>query len=75
MPAMQLIYLAIFLLTISTIYGEVRNELVLLGDDKIGEVVKTRMVYKKASELPAHWDYREQGLLTTDLNQHIPTYW
>ncbi|RYG97474.1 hypothetical protein EON65_52825 [archaeon] len=52
-----------------------RNELVLLGDDKIGEVVKTRVQYKSASELPTNWDYREKGLLTADLNQHIPVYW
>eukprot|EP01031_Cornospumella_fuschlensis_P024773 gene24773-29936_t len=51
-----------------------RNELVLLGDDKIGEVVKTRLQYKSAAELPTNWDYREKGLLTADLNQHIPVY-
>jgi cathepsin X len=26
------------------------------------------------AELPANFDYRPLGLLTTDLNQHIPTY-
>ena len=52
-----------------------RNELVLLGDEKIGEVIKTKIQYKKASELPRSFDYRTLGVLTTDLNQHIPTYW
>ena len=52
-----------------------QNELVLLGDEKIGEVVKTKIQYKKASELPASFDYRPLGLLTEDLNQHIPVYW
>lgn len=26
-------------------------------------------------DLPASWDWREKGLMTTDLNQHIPVYW
>ena len=55
--------------------AERRNELVLLGDENIGEVIKTKMVYKTAEELPSHFDYRPLGVLTTDLNQHIPTYW
>jgi hypothetical protein len=55
--------------------AEVKNELVLLGDDEIGSVVKTVMKYKTAAELPESWDYRTLGLLTTDLNQHIPVYW
>eukprot|EP00428_Durinskia_dybowskii_P061109 CAMPEP_0170381426 /NCGR_PEP_ID=MMETSP0117_2-20130122/14406_1 /TAXON_ID=400756 /ORGANISM="Durinskia baltica, Strain CSIRO CS-38" /LENGTH=267 /DNA_ID=CAMNT_0010637003 /DNA_START=100 /DNA_END=903 /DNA_ORIENTATION=- len=25
-------------------------------------------------DLPASWDWREKGLMTTDLNQHIPVY-
>ena len=51
-----------------------KNELVLLGDEKIGEVVKTRIVHRSRSSLPTNFDYRPLGLLTTDLNQHIPTY-
>lgn len=30
--------------------------------------------YIKAEDLPAELDYRKDGLLTTDLNQHIPVY-
>ncbi len=55
--------------------GAYKNELMLEGDDLIEDVVKTKMVYKKASELPANFDYRPLGLLTADLNQHIPVYW
>jgi hypothetical protein len=52
-----------------------RNELNLIGDDKIPEVVISKPLQLKASELPANFDYRKSGLLTTDLNQHIPVYW
>lgn len=30
--------------------------------------------YLTADDLPTEWDYRSKGLLTTDLNQHIPEY-
>ena len=56
-------------------FAERPNELVLIGDEKIGEVIKTKITYKKASELPTNFDYRDLGLLSTDLNQHIPVYW
>jgi len=59
---------------IAAVNGEVRNELVLLGDEKIGEVVKSARPHFDSAELPASLDYRAQGLLTTDLNQHIPVY-
>ena len=56
-------------------FAERPTELVLIGDEKIGEVIKTKITYKKTSELPKSFDYRDLGLLTTDLNQHIPVYW
>jgi C1A family cysteine protease len=28
----------------------------------------------EVNDLPTSWDWREKGLLTTDLNQHIPVY-
>ena len=31
--------------------------------------------YPTDDELPASWDWRSRGLMTTDLNQHIPVYW
>lgn len=51
-----------------------RSELVLLGDDKVGEVIKSPVPKIPRAELPASLDYRTRGLLTADLNQHIPTY-
>lgn len=32
------------------------------------------MVYKAAKDLPKNYDLRPLGLLTQDLNQHIPVY-
>jgi len=51
-----------------------RNELDFSFPD--GEVIKSPLphTYIKAEDLPASLDYREKGLLTTDLNQHIPVY-
>eukprot|EP00602_Paraphysomonas_sp_CaronLab_P000671 CAMPEP_0185024160 /NCGR_PEP_ID=MMETSP1103-20130426/7120_1 /TAXON_ID=36769 /ORGANISM="Paraphysomonas bandaiensis, Strain Caron Lab Isolate" /LENGTH=282 /DNA_ID=CAMNT_0027557049 /DNA_START=23 /DNA_END=871 /DNA_ORIENTATION=+ len=53
-----------------------RNELVLQDSSAIGEVVVSKRPheYLSASDLPESLDYREDGLLTTDLNQHIPVY-
>jgi len=52
------------------------NELVLQDPATIGEVVLSRRPheYIRASDLPESLDYRQQGLLTSDLNQHIPVY-
>jgi len=41
---------------------------------KIGEVVKTTPLRKTKDQLPLNFDYRPLGLLTEDLNQHIPVY-
>ena len=68
-------FIILVLLAPLVVLASVKNELVLLGDDKIGEAVKTPMVYKSRASLPANFDYRLLGLLTTDLNQHIPVYW
>lgn len=51
------------------------NELILLPEEKVGEVVKTTPLRKTRAQLPENFDYRPKGLLTTDLNQHIPVYW
>jgi cathepsin X len=51
-----------------------RNELNLIGDDKIPEVIKSAPLKKTRGELPTNFDYRTLGLLTSDLNQHIPVY-
>lgn len=64
----------LFLLVQIVLISSRPNELVLFGDETIGEVIKTKVDYKKVSDLPTSLDYRLSGLLTTDLNQHIPTY-
>jgi len=51
------------------------NELVLQDEALVGEVVKTPLFRKTRSQLPTNFDYRTLGLLSTDLNQHIPVYW
>lgn len=57
------------------IAAERKNELVLQGDEKIGSVIKSPLPKLRAGDLPANFDYRAKGLLTGDLNQHIPVYW
>lgn len=51
------------------------NELVLQDEALVGEVVKTPLFRKTRNQLPTNFDYRSFGLLSTDLNQHIPVYW
>jgi cathepsin X len=52
------------------------NELKLIDEKLVGQVVKSPLphTYLKEEDLPESLDYRAQGLLTTDLNQHIPVY-
>merc|ERR1719181_2097075 len=68
----QFLFLLVAFAVIALSFGYDRNELVLQPDVKF--VVKTKQPSLKASELPESLDYRTQGLLTTDLNQHIPVY-
>ena len=53
-----------------------KSELIEQDPILIGEhvVSKRPHEYLKMSDLPASYDLRPQGLLTTDLNQHIPVY-
>jgi hypothetical protein len=53
-----------------------KSELVLQDPAVIGEhvVSKRPHEYLKASDLPEAYDLRTEGLLTADLNQHIPVY-
>lgn len=53
-----------------------KQELVIQDPSKIGERVisKRPHEYLTAEDLPASLDYRDTGLLTLDLNQHIPVY-
>mmetsp|Transcript_16410 Transcript_16410/g.17148 ORF Transcript_16410/g.17148 Transcript_16410/m.17148 type:complete len:281 (-) Transcript_16410:174-1016(-) len=54
----------------------IRNELILQDENEVGEVILTKRPheYIKINELPENFDYRSDGLLTSDLNQHIPVY-
>lgn len=46
------------------------------GDENLPPVIKKPLDYAAiVKSLPPSWDYRPLGLMTTDLNQHIPTYW
>ena len=66
------------LLSIVSIVGlfAYKSELVEQDPATIGEHVVTKRPheYLKLSDLPSSYDLRLQGLLTTDLNQHIPVY-
>lgn len=66
---MLLTVLALLSAVVSATSKEHRSELVLIGDEKIGEVVKTPRPHFDAATLPDHYDLRSLGLLTTDLNQ------
>jgi len=68
MFAQLIVLLAV--LAVSIAYD--RNELVL--QDNIPDVIKTKQPKLSAAELPSELDYRKDGLLTMDLNQHIPSY-
>lgn len=48
------------------------GEIIDMGD--IPDLIKTPINYGK-DPLPDSWDWRKLGLMTTDLNQHIPQYW
>jgi hypothetical protein len=67
--------LGLALLSASTVLAR-QNELIEQDPNVIGEAVKTPRPheYLKPEDLPESLDYRSQGLLTTDLNQHIPVY-
>ena len=53
-----------------------KNELIEQDPAVIGEAVFTPRPheYLDLQDLPIALDYRNKGMLTTDLNQHIPTY-
>eukprot|EP00607_Mallomonas_marina_P007777 CAMPEP_0182417606 /NCGR_PEP_ID=MMETSP1167-20130531/2065_1 /TAXON_ID=2988 /ORGANISM="Mallomonas Sp, Strain CCMP3275" /LENGTH=294 /DNA_ID=CAMNT_0024591287 /DNA_START=41 /DNA_END=925 /DNA_ORIENTATION=- len=52
------------------------NELVLKDKDLVGEVIISPLPHQhlKVDQVPEALDYRKLGLLTEDLNQHIPIY-
>lgn len=66
-------FLLVFILPF-TIFAAYRNELIIQPDEIVGEVIKTPQPKFNKGELPLNFDYRPLGLLTADLNQHIPVY-
>lgn len=68
---------AALLLVSSTITVDAyRNELLLQDPEQVGERVLSKRPheYIRQEDLPESYDLRQTGLLTTDLNQHIPVY-
>jgi len=59
---------------VCAVFAERKSELVLQGDDLVGEFVKSVRPSFNNTAVPASLDYRALGLLTADLNQHIPVY-
>ena len=71
----MLLHLVVVLCVLFVAFAERKSELVLLGDDNIAEVVRSPRPSFNLTDIPESLDYRSQGLLTADLNQHIPVYW
>jgi cathepsin X len=68
---MILNFVVLLLFCASVALAAYKNELV---DMKVEDKVLTKVMSLKASDLPANYDLRNTGLLTEDLNQHIPVY-
>ena len=63
----------IIIITIIIIVIIIIIELVLQDYESVGEVIKTKQpTALTVGTLPASYDLRPLGLLTQDLNQHIP---
>lgn len=59
----------------ATFVDTYKSELILLDPSIVGShVISPVPKVKSANELPVSLDYRSLGLLTQDLNQHIPVY-
>jgi hypothetical protein len=71
MLAVRFLFAVFFLIASSTL--AYRNEVIEIPN--VGDAVKTPQPKFLKEELPTSWDYRSMGLLTADLNQHIPVYW
>ena len=68
--------IALILTTSVAVEAYNKQELVLQDPAKIGERVLSKRPheYLREEDLPASLDYRDTGLMTMDLNQHIPVY-
>jgi hypothetical protein len=67
--------LLVVLVALCVAFADRKSELILQGDDVVGEFVKSVRPSFNNTAVPAALDYRALGLLTSDLNQHIPVYW
>ena len=56
----------------ATYGGEIKLINQRRADEK--DVVKSPLPSEYIQSVPSSWDWREKGLMTTDLNQHIPVY-
>jgi cathepsin X len=67
---------ALILATTVAVEAYNKQELVLQDPVRIGERVLSKRPheYLRQEDLPESLDYRDTGLLTMDLNQHIPVY-
>ncbi len=66
-----IVFVVITLAAAGRVYYQ-EGELAL--QEGIESVIKSKRPLLSAEELPTELDYRKLGLLTVDLNQHIPTY-
>lgn len=69
---MMFLTLVVLLGVVAVVVAEYKSELVLQDPKEVGEMVLSPL--PKTLGLPAELDYRKLGLLTLDLNQHIPVY-
>ena len=51
-----------------------KSELILQDDQLVGAVVRSKPPSPSDFNLPDSYDLRSSGLLTSNLNQHIPIY-
>ena len=71
----RIILLVVILCVISKSLVAYQNELILQDPKEVGEVVLTKQPNAlTVGSLPESLDYRKLGLMTIDLNQHIPVY-
>ena len=74
---MKLFFLLVVLVAIAAALADKRSQLQFGGEivkiSGIEDVVVSDPKYPDV--VPDSWDWRKLGLMTTDLNQHIPVYW
>lgn len=69
------VYLLCFLFTLSVVSGyNIQYGGEIIKQFNISDVVLSELPQDimKDEDVATHWDWREKGLQTTDLNQHIP---